>query len=376
MPNNTDRALETKLPYGQELTDFLVQNYITESNVSSLLQQKGVFYGRRDKKYSVPLVSSMLLTPQEFEYIKDKRNSKEDRLKRRSSALRWSSDKTLFEELPKGLDVRSLVDTEFKGYKILGDPSFIPSPSNKNKVTMEFEIDRVDNTKNWCNSNRRFKGSVELEVKEEILEASFVIYNTSPETEEVGRKVVAHIKRDFSARGCTKDKSLDVLFSAFSNEQRIAFFWMLTGDIHLSFMQFEGISDIDVKPDNSRAIPPELDIEWMQNNINKLHISGDRIDETFFIKDKNCHPYLIIWRMESKYIFDDHIAKGSCRLNFEFAGANANSELAIDVSQLTLAKDYRHVDNAKVKKHLLEQIDQLKIAIFKNMQDTLESKPY
>lgn len=369
MPNNTDRALETKLPYGQELTDLLVQNYISESNVSSLLQLKGVFYGRRDKKYSIPLVSSMLLTPEEFEYIKDKRNSKEDRLKHRSSALPWSSDKTLFAELPKDLDVRSLVDTEFKGYKILGDPSFVPCPSNQNKVTMDFEIDRVDNTKNWCNSNRRFKGAVELEVKEEILEARFVIYNTSSETEEVGNKIVAHIKKDFATRGCTADRPLDVAFSAFSNEQRIAFFWKLTGDIRSGMMTFEGISDIDIKPDDSMPIPPALDIQWMENNVKKLHISGDSIHETFFIKDKKCHPHLIIWRMESKYTFDDHVGKGRCRLSFEFAGAKANSELAIAVSQLALSKDHSHVSKTKVEKHLLEQIDQLKISLFKKFDE-------
>lgn len=369
MTNNTDRALETKLPYGQELTDLLVQNYISESNIASLLQHKGVFYGRRDKKYNVPLASSMLLSPQEFEFIKDKRNSKEDRLKQRSSVLTWSSNKTLFEELPKNLNVRSLVDTKFKGYDILGDPRFVPSPSNHNKVKMEFEIDRVDNSKNLWNSNRRFKGSVELEVKEDILEARFVVYNTSPETEEIGKKVVAHVKKEFASKGCTSDKSLDVMFSAFTNEQRIAFFWKLTGDIKSGMMDFEGISDIDLKPEDGKSIPPSLDIQWMENNVKKLRISGDSIHETFFIKDQNCHPYLIIWRMESKYTFDDHIAKGSCRLNFEFAGAKPNSELVIDVSQLTLVKDFKDVNKAKVTKHLLEQIDQLKISLFKEFDE-------
>jgi hypothetical protein len=195
-----NRAFETKLPYGSELTDLLTQHYITEANVAQLLQKKGVYYGIRDKKFTVPVVASMLLTPEEFEFLKEKRNTKEDSLKRRSSTLGWTSTKSLSEEIPSNINVRDIVDTRFKGYEIVGNPRFVVS--DKNKVLMKFDIDRIDNTKGWCNSRRRFNGVIELEVRNGDVEISIVKQNTSTETEEVCNKVVSHVKNELRKKGC------------------------------------------------------------------------------------------------------------------------------------------------------------------------------
>lgn len=75
--------------------------------------------------------------------------------------------------------------------------------------------------------------------------------------------------------------------------------------------------------------------------------------------------------MESKYSFNDHIAKGTCRLNFEFSGYGRTgydtSEFTISVYQLALDKAYKHVNSKKVNQHLLEQIDNLKISLYKDL---------
>ncbi len=370
-----NKAFETKLPYGSELTDFLTQNYITEANVAQLLQKKGVYYGIRDKKFTVPVAASMLLTPEEFEFLKQKRNTKEDSLKRRSSTLGWTSTKSLSEEIPANINVRDIVDTRFKGYEIVGNPRFVVS--DKNKVLMKFDIDRIDNTKGWCNSRRRFNGVIELEVRNGDVEISIVKQNTSTETEEVCDKVVSYVKKELREKGCLTQDQLSIIFSSFNNEERISFFWDLTGEIPESFMKFEGITDIDVKPDGQKIIPTEIPIEWMANKISKLHVSGDKLHDTFFITDPECHPYLIIWRMEARYSFDDHIAKGSCRLNFEFSGygrtGRPTSEFTVSVSQLSLDKAFKHVSSKKVIAHLLEKIDNQKTQLYKQLREIGDS---
>jgi len=276
-----NKAFETKLPYGSELNDLLTQHYVTEANVTQLLQKKGVYYGIKDKKFTVPIVASMLLTPEEFEFLKEKRNTKEDRLKRSSRVHGWSSKKSLSEEIPTNINVRDIIDTRFKGYEIVGNPRFVVQ--NKNKVTMKFNIERIDNTKGWCNSRRIFNGVIELEVRNGDVEVSIVKKSTSTETEEVCDKVVSYFKNELRKKKCITQDQLSIIFSSFSNEERISFFWDLTGDIPEPFMKFESITDIDVKPDSQKTIPTEIPIEWMANKISKLHVSGEKLHDTFFI---------------------------------------------------------------------------------------------
>jgi hypothetical protein len=367
-----NKAFETKLPYGSELTELLKQHYITEANVIQLLQKKAVYYGVKDKKFTVPIAASMLLTPKEFEFLKEKRNTKEDRLKHCSTTLKWTAKKSLFEAIPTNINIRDIVDTQFKGYEIVGNPRFVAL--NKNKATIEFYIDLIDNTKGWCNSRRRFNGKIELESINENSEIRIVKQSTSTETEEVCNKLSSYIKNDFQKKGYATKNEISIFFSSFINEERISFFWGLTGKIPESFMIFEGITDIDIKPDSQKKIPKKIPIEWMANKISKLHVSGNKLHDTFFIADPECHPYLIIWRMEAQYSFDDHIAKGSCRLNFEFSGygrtSYPKSEFTISVSQLSLDKAHKYINSKKVTEHLLKKIDNQKMQLYKQLKGT------
>ena len=370
MSINETRAFEIKLPYGTELTDMLSQNYISEANINKLLQKKGVFFGLREKRFSIPLLSASLLTPSEFEYIREKRNTKEDSIKRRSSVLPWTSEKKLIEAFPKDIDVKELTRSDFLGYEIIGAPSFRPHNGNKNKMLLEYEIKRSEGAKGWASSESTFNGSIEIELRNKSVEVCLTKCNTSSETEDVNNKVVAAIKKNLKSIGCIGNDEYNVLFSSFNNEKRIEFFWKLTGEINNGFMTFDRITDIDVKPDNNKTIPSNLDIKWMANNINRLHINGERIQDTHFISNKKCHPYLIIWHMEAKYSFDDHVAKGNCRINYEFSNygktGSDSSEFTISISQLKLNKEYRHVNKRKIQDHLLEKIDHLKTQIFRD----------
>ena len=76
--------------------------------------------------------------------------------------------------------------------------------------------------------------------------------------------------------------------------------------------------------------------------------------------------------MEARYSFDDHIAKGLCRLNFEFSGygrtGHPTSEFTVSVSQLSLDKAFKHIGSKKVIAHLLEKIDNQKIQLYKQLR--------
>lgn len=366
--NEDSKAFKTKLPYGQELNELLIQKYLTDANITQILKLKGIYYGLKDKQNTVPILASTVLTPSEFEFIREKRNTKEDSVKRKSSVVPWSSKKTLFDEMPKNLDPRKIIDTRFQGFELIGSPRFVPIDGDQNRLQLKFEIERKDGSKSWCNSETKFEGSVEVGLINGNLELKIVKHNTSQETEDVAQQITNFLKKSFRDNGCIQEDKIDIVFSAFTNEERINYFWLLTGKTELDNLKFDCITDIDVKPDNSLNIPADLSIEWMANKINKLRISGKDIQNTFFITDKACHPYLIFWRMEAKYIFNDHIAKGSCKLNFEFNGygkkANPNSELTISVNQLSLDKGFKHISHSKVIRHLLDVIDSLKIKLY------------
>lgn len=366
---NDSRTLDSKLPYGDELKTLLVKNEITESFIQKTLKSKGIFYGIRKKDNTIPLLCASLLSPSQYEEIKNHRINKEDNIKRKSEVLTWKSSNTLFDEVPQ-INIRDAYHPEYDNFEFIGDPQFYPVSNNLNHLEYAYEIESYNLNDSWSEKKKTFKGSIEIKLEDGNINLVAISNHTSKDTDQINKGILKHLKKELEKKQLISDKEEILTFDFFSNEERIDFFWSMTGNINSSKLKFKKISDIDIKLDETKNLPKDLSISWMDKKISKIHLNGDDVQSTFFIKDKKCHPYLLIWKMQVHFSYTGVTAAGECKVNFEFynysRSNNSKAEFGIDISSLETQTKYSHVSKAKIKSLLLEELDSLKINLFKS----------
>ena len=146
-PADIDRFL----PHGEMLRGFLEQPFLVKSDLNSLLRQRGVFVHLNEKKDTIPWLTNLILSPLEFDHLREAQNTKEDNPKVNTQTINWISDKTLVESVPDNFNINSVLDLEFSNFTVKGSPNFIHVDGNADHLLLEFEIERNDYSKNWAN---------------------------------------------------------------------------------------------------------------------------------------------------------------------------------------------------------------------------------
>ncbi|MFN6089721.1 MAG: hypothetical protein ACK47E_13335 [Cyclobacteriaceae bacterium] len=83
------------LPCGDSLRAILQHDSIKDRERRRLLRMKGVFVNNCDEGSTFPTLTTSLLSPNEFEFLKEKLQAKEDREKTITRTLDWESNKSL-----------------------------------------------------------------------------------------------------------------------------------------------------------------------------------------------------------------------------------------------------------------------------------------
>src|SRR5690242_17891656 len=114
--------LDLLLPFGETLRSFLEQTFITPSDLKHALRARGVFQGRTEKRDTIPVLTCCLLSPGEFDELRQQQATREDNQKTTTRTLVWNSAKTLLDAIPADLDLTEFLGGEFTNYKIIGSP--------------------------------------------------------------------------------------------------------------------------------------------------------------------------------------------------------------------------------------------------------------
>ena len=87
--------LETFLPHGEGLKALINASSLTNSNLDKLLKNRGVFVDNKKKNNPISILASSLLSPNEFDFLREKQNFKEDKPKRSTKSIVLNTDKDL-----------------------------------------------------------------------------------------------------------------------------------------------------------------------------------------------------------------------------------------------------------------------------------------
>lgn len=358
--DNIDRFL----PFGESLRAVLQHESIKDRERRTLLRMKGVFMNNTDEDNAFPILTTSLLSPNEFEYLKESLQAKEDREKTINRTLEWESQKTLIAAIPDNFNIQETIKTNFPRYKVVGNPNFKMVDGNPDKIILDFKCETNTYSKAWFRGKNEFKGQVAFEkVKTKDNKVQLQIVHTSPETTEIAEKVSKSLERHFKANNYMNPKKeiQRILFRDFTNEERINFFLNMTeGD---EVFNFTKATFLDIGPDLNENLPDE--INWLElAKVKELNINGEVLHNLPFLKDKGLHRFMILSEMEIIYDFSLPSVEGNCTIRFGFPNYFkkhiGNIELVVDIVKLNSKDDYSSVPIPSIRKQLFKQFEKLK----------------
>jgi hypothetical protein len=364
------------LPFGELMRGFSNQSHITKYDLKNFLNQKGVFFSKTNKENLVPCISTLLLSPTEFDSLRELQNTREDNVKKNTSRLEWNSEKPIYNAL-SDFEFKELIPNEGVNYQLRAEPIISLIDNDLDRVLIEYEIERNDFNKSWYESTNVFKGKIELQ-KASDDEIRIIKSYTSSESNDLGnnlqKSLVTHFKKKHFVE---KEKELiKILFGDFSNEDRIVFFYRLSTNTQSSYFEFKDIINMEFKPDDNFPLPTEID--WM-NNKSQLKLKGNQIHDTFFIRDQKFHKNLQFWEMESSFKFTRGNHEGNCNVVFLFRdfiekGNQAEFEITISSFSLINSSDYSNKHKNQVKNEILDLFETIKDETYRNFIKYLETK--
>lgn len=365
---NITTKINSFLPFGESLRGVLQHPSISKTDINRLLKSKGIFVSNTDDETTFPLLLTNYISPYEFDIVKNRLKSRDDREKTITRTFKWSSKDDLINSIPDNLNVQEIIDSVYPRYTVIGNPSFHMVGRNPNNIVLEFTCESQNFSKEWFRTDNQFKGSVAIEKKMSDNDGvQLQIVHTSPETTEIANKVVTKLETHFKEkRYIDADKGIArITFGDFTNEQRVLFFLRFTGGS--TTLEFTKASYIDIAPSPEEKLP--TDINWMElAKVKELHINGENLHEIHFIKEKAIHKYIELCEMTILYEFKTSSAEGNCTIKFgfpKFLKKRIRSvEFVADVEKINLKDEYKHMSESLVRRSLLKEFDDLKTKIY------------
>jgi len=356
------------LPFGESLRAILQHSSIKDRERRQLLRMKGVFVNNTDEDSTFPILLTSLLSPFEFEFLKERLQAKEDREKTLTRTLNWESEKTLISAIPDNFNVQEVIKTNFPKYSVVGNPNFKMIESNPNKIVLDFKCETTNYSKPWFRGKNEFNGQVTFEkIETTDNKVQLQIIHTSPETTEIAEKVSKSIEKHFKAKNYMNPKKeiQRILFKDFTNEERIKFFLSMTKGNRI--FDFTKATFLDIGPDPNENLPE--DIEWLElSKVRELNINGEILHNIPFLKEKTLHKFMELAEMEIIYDFSLPSVEGNCKIRFGFNNyfkkRIGNIELVVDIIKINTKDEYAHIPQSSIKRQLFKEFEKLKTEKF------------
>lgn len=372
--NVSQNDIDKMLPFGEMLRGFVNQSSISNAEIHRILKERGVFALNNDKSYTVPILQTLLLSPKEFEEVRLSLSEREDNEKKFSREIEFNPNATLFHPDCNNVDINDFLKKNLPSCELKCLTRFTKVDNNPEHLIADFTIIRYDRNKSWYEQKNEFPGKVEI--INENGKGHIKITHTAPETKEIAEQIIKQQIQKFKEKGIVAQdaKLKKIIFSEFSNNERFAFFYRLTTHLENDNFTCENIKDISIKPDDNSALPEE--IIWM-DKMKKILLSGESLNDKFFMKDTKYHNAIILWNMDAVFSYNYRGEKGKFTISLgfpDYPNKFGNAEFEMNISQLSSEKRLSTTDKNKLKSKLLSEMDRQKNVVYNNFLEYLKQQ--
>lgn len=352
------------LPYGSELRDVVQHPSLTNPKVKSALRRRGVFIQDASSNQIVPMISTSLFSPSEFESFAEILREKEKKEKTHTRILPWSSDRPLIDALPENIDLKGLLEDKYPRYKMIGDNQFRMKETDPDHLVLEYKCESPSYDGPWYRRDKSFRGQVEVQKVQDGNEVHLKIMHTSEETEKLGNQVAKVVQKEFKEKGVIKpDTSFKkITFDDFTNKSRIRFFLSFTEGNDI--FDFEKLNFMDVGPSDEEILPP--DIRWMlDGKVRDLGINGEEIHKIEYLKNSDTYRFLEVSDIYITYKFNYADIEGNCKMLLSFpnyfSSKNGRTELILNLAGYSSSQGYHAVSRNDLGKRLNKDLQNFMI---------------
>lgn len=372
-PNNeiTEEDIDNGkvLPYGEYLRSLLSTSLITATQLKNILKEKGIYLCNFTKDEMIPILSSMILTPEEFDVLKEHQKTKEDTEKTYESRIKTTKPVKI-EEIKKAVktfDLNKIDNKKFKNYKYKTSKVSLQENKDKTSLIVGYEIERKQRNKSWSEQKENFKSNVTLSLNKGNVEIIAKNNATAKETVEINRIIINYVKEKLVENKIIRNviDEEKILMSDMSNEQIISFLLAFTDNKKLNNIEFIDILTIDIEIDETISLPNDNKLKWMENKIQKLKLDGKKIEDIEILTKEENHKYLKCWSIIAKYKFNNATAKGDVKLEFRFNNSG-KKEFFVEITKYNFDKKlYKQKD---IKSMVLKDIDLIKYTKYQEIK--------
>ena len=316
--------VETILPFGNTLKPLVASSKaLTPSDLKNALARKGIFVSSSNKEETLPLLLTSLLSPKEFEELKEKQKVKEAIPKRKSKNYIYTTDDDLIKIAPKlnKIKMDDLKKWELENYEIADINTFNRYESNNNKLHMSYKIRRTDLTKDWFDQVSIHEASIDISLNKKEKNLMISSEYSAEETRELNVLLIKKIASVLKEEAVIEDdKGTEIKFGDFTNSSRINFLLNFVDDrldIGGTFT-FDEITNIEISLDSEVEKTLPEDFKWMEDRVSNMKFEGKALHETDILKDNKYHSSLVISLLKINYKFTTISNSGECIVEIEF----------------------------------------------------------
>ena len=357
---------DTMLPFGSVLKPLISSSSVlTSTDLKKTLSQKGIFINSRDKEDIFPLLLTSLLSPTEYDDLKECQRNKEAIPKRRSVTFKYVSDKELIRSIPCLSEIKldKLKNYEYENYKIIDVSGFVKNENN-NQIQLNYKIKRTDLSKDWYEQVNIYEGALEISLNPSDNKLNISTEHSTDETMEINKLLVREVAHTLKKESMIENEAGNVIkFGDFSNEDRIKYLLSFANDTldETNTFTFEEITDIEISIDSESELP--TDFQWMEDRVSNINFQGKALHETDILKEDIYHSSLIISSLKIDYEFNINSGNGNCTFEIEFPkkrGKSLPDKDAEFIFKLTNIKYPKRVNTKSAQRVLYRTFDKFK----------------
>ncbi|MCK7557567.1 hypothetical protein MKQ70_22205 [Chitinophaga sedimenti] len=350
--------LERILPFGEMMRPIIDSTALSDKDIRSFLTRKGIYLGKTVKAETVPLLSTLLLSPQEVDVLKYMLKVKEDKVKSVPRSAR------LVKEIESISKISSTIYRNLDGHlpsncRLLEMPHF--EDVGEDALRVQFRIEKTNTTKDLITGQQINDAALYFELRDGDLNVRMDY--TSKESYKYVSSVFKNVEKGLIENNLIESEFLSIKFGSFSgNTERINFllgFLQTDATPFFPFFQNAQLEYIVFKPDNSITNGMPADLYSLKDKVSELRIGGSELDTIHYFNPE----YKMSLLMESvkiAYKFNHASHTGNCVVQLEFRNGltEPSAELQCNL-EIRKGRGSRGVNVESVRKGLLERMNRI-----------------
>lgn len=352
--------------WGDHLRILLNSDLISPGEIAETLKEKGIFIGSSEKSDTVPLLSTCLLTPDEFSRLMEKSFIRESGQKYTSCSFQLSSN-SLDWKTPLMEDFYSVID----GIQLNDGREFASSPTlivENGELKITYTVRVLDFSKDWIQQELVYPAEIRLKESSNGFKIEVDRYRTSKDTDHVNDKITKAIGKFYKSQNITVDeKPFSIKFEDFDNIDRIRFFLQLTSTSDAEFT-YKEVGDFEIIRDQEAGVlPNDPQIEWMEGRVSKINVNGKDLGKVFLLHEPKYYPFYFLIKMTVIYTFKFGTNVGDCGIEFCFTGKSTkDNDYSGTIFNFSIEKLSRLEKNSQqeVRKKIISKVQEIRDRAF------------